>query len=96
MPSLKELIAKRAALEKQIAEAREREVKDAVANVRAIIDEFELTAADIFPKAGFKSKRASRAAPVKYRDPVTGRTWSGRGRAPNWIAGKDRAEFAVE
>lgn len=100
MASLKELIAKKSALDKQIAEARQREVKDAIANVRAIVAEFQLTVADVFPKPGAKAKRTKRAgpavaAPAKYRDPASGKTWSGRGRAPKWISGKDRAEFEI-
>jgi DNA-binding protein H-NS len=32
----------------------------------------------------------------KYRDPRTGATWSGRGRAPVWLAGaKDRTAFLI-
>ncbi|WP_408525975.1 H-NS family nucleoid-associated regulatory protein [Paraburkholderia fungorum] len=32
----------------------------------------------------------------KYQHPETGATWSGRGRAPGWIAGaKDRSRFLV-
>ncbi|VBT21768.1 histone family protein nucleoid-structuring protein H-NS [Burkholderia pseudomallei] len=34
--------------------------------------------------------------PAKYRDPETGATWSGRGRAPAWIANaKDRSRFSI-
>ncbi|QHP90707.1 H-NS histone family protein [Burkholderia glumae] len=34
--------------------------------------------------------------PSKYRDPKTGATWSGRGRAPAWIANaKDRSKFSI-
>ncbi|MBN3748535.1 H-NS histone family protein [Burkholderia sp. Se-20373] len=34
--------------------------------------------------------------PAKYRDPETGATWSGRGRAPAWIASvKDRSKFSI-
>ena len=29
----------------------------------------------------------------KYRDPATGRTWSGRGREPDWIKGRSRTNF---
>jgi DNA-binding protein H-NS len=32
----------------------------------------------------------------KYRDPETGATWSGRGVAPRWIAGKDREAFLIQ
>ncbi|MBO1859091.1 H-NS histone family protein [Burkholderia cenocepacia] len=38
-------------------------------------------------------------APIapKYRDPKTGATWSGRGKAPQWIAkAKNRDRFPIE
>jgi DNA-binding protein H-NS len=41
------------------------------------------------------------AAPAaRYRNPETGETWSGRGRAPNWLKraeeqGRGRGDFAV-
>jgi DNA-binding protein H-NS len=31
------------------------------------------------------------AAGVKYRDPKTNQTWSGRGRMPNWLKQKQEA-----
>jgi DNA-binding protein H-NS len=35
--------------------------------------------------------------PAKYRDPNTGATWSGRGRAPAWLAGvKDLSSFLID
>jgi len=33
--------------------------------------------------------------PAKYRDPESGATWSGRGREPSWLVGKDREAFAI-
>lgn len=34
---------------------------------------------------------------TKYRDPETGATWSGRGRAPAWLANvKDRSAFLIQ
>jgi DNA-binding protein H-NS len=33
---------------------------------------------------------------AKFRDPETGKTWSGRGREPTWIKGKNREEFKVQ
>ena len=47
-------------------------------------------------------KVASAASPaVKYRNPETGATWSGRGRMPKWLAlageqGRSREEFAAK
>jgi DNA-binding protein H-NS len=31
----------------------------------------------------------------KYRDPDTGATWTGSGRVPNWIAGKNYDDFLI-
>lgn len=50
--------------------------------------------------AGSTEKRQGNYArgPVaaKYQDPKTGATWSGRGRAPAWIANvKDRSKFTI-
>src|SRR4029453_19680675 len=46
-----------------------------------------------------KPKAAATATTVgvaKYRDPQTGKTWTGRGKPPNWIAGaKDRQAFLI-
>ncbi|WP_322048072.1 H-NS family nucleoid-associated regulatory protein, partial [Paraburkholderia sp. J67] len=36
------------------------------------------------------------ASPAKYQDPKSGATWSGRGRAPDWIKGaKNRDRFLI-
>ncbi|WP_425126899.1 H-NS histone family protein [Burkholderia cepacia] len=32
---------------------------------------------------------------AKYRNPETGETWSGRGRAPVWIAVQNRKQFRI-
>ena len=44
-----------------------------------------------------KAKRATAGKKVapKYRDPATGDTWTGRGKAPNWIEGKNRSSYAI-
>ncbi|NML34418.1 H-NS family nucleoid-associated regulatory protein [Paraburkholderia antibiotica] len=43
------------------------------------------------------TKAAKAATPAKYRDPKTGATWTGHGRAPGWIANvKDRTSFLVD
>lgn len=93
----KELLAQREQLEAQIKHARSVELADAVAKVRTIIAEYELTQNDVFP-TGRSSARVISAAKVapKYRNPATGATWTGRGKAPVWIAGKDRAEFEIK
>ncbi|MFC7695045.1 H-NS family nucleoid-associated regulatory protein [Paeniroseomonas aquatica] len=41
-----------------------------------------------------RRSKGEKVAP-KYQDPATGGTWTGRGREPAWIKGKDRGEFLV-
>lgn len=95
--SYKELVQQREALELAIAQARQNEISSAVAKVRELAAEYGLTAQDIFPSRSNKSvavKAASKVA-AKYRDAETGQTWTGRGKAPKWIDGKDRTLFAI-
>lgn len=95
MASYKELLQQQQALTAQIEEARKRELADAIARVRAEVAEYGLTADDIF--SGRKAGRRAAGAKVapKYRNPLTGQTWTGRGKAPKWIEGKDRSQFAI-
>lgn len=41
-------------------------------------------------------KKSLAVHPPKYQDPRTGKTWSGRGRAPTWIEGKNRDQFLIQ
>ena len=93
MAKLEDLIAQRAALDSQIEELRKQEVTKAVASIHEIIGKFGLSASDIFPS---KSKKATsgKVAP-KYRDPQSGSTWTGRGKAPKWIDGKARETYLI-
>ncbi|MFP3741092.1 H-NS family nucleoid-associated regulatory protein, partial [Burkholderia sp. SIMBA_019] len=44
-------------------------------------------------KRGRPPKKAP--LPAKYQDPKTGNTWSGRGKPPKWIVGKNRERFLI-
>lgn len=99
MPTYKELLAQRAKLEHQIAVAREQEVGAAITRIQELMAQFGLSPADIVAKRRGRrpsSKNGHKAAPVAlYQDPKTGKTWSGRGRQPGWIAGKNRNRFLI-
>jgi DNA-binding protein H-NS len=92
--SYKELLAQREQLDKQIKEAIAREKSDGIAKAKLIIEQYNLLASDLFSrKAGGKST-GGKVAP-KYRNPSTGETWTGRGKAPKWIEGKDRSSYLI-
>ena len=102
MPSLQELLERKAALERQIVDAQKESRVAAIAQVRALMNEYGLTAADLAAPAQKRSASAGPRAKVaaKYRHPGTGATWSGRGLKPKWLAeelanGKRVADFAI-
>jgi DNA-binding protein H-NS len=87
-----------AVLEEQAEAARVAEVADVIAGVRAKVTEYGLTEQDIFPKKRGRpalSRAGAAPLPPKYHNQKTGQTWSGRGRAPSWIAGQKRDRFLV-
>lgn len=97
MATLKELLEQQRALEAQIADARKTETADAIAKVRALVADFGLTADEVFNTKPAKAKNsAGSKVAAKYLDPVTGNSWTGRGKAPLWIADKDRSQYLIK
>jgi len=98
-----------AALESKAAQIAEQESKAAVAKVRSLMDSLGVTIEHltaVVSKRSTSAKRApgKKATPakragagvVRYRNPETGATWTGFGRAPAWIASAaNREDFAV-
>ena len=95
MTTYKSLLAQREVLNKQIEEAKKAESTAAIARARELVAQYEMTVEDVFAKnVSKKGKKTGSVAP-KYRDPQTGKTWSGRGKPPLWISGKDRSQFVI-
>ncbi len=98
--SISDLLAQKAALEKQIADAQREQRAEAIAQIRGLMAEYGLTLADIGSRASAAPRRASGKVAAKYRNSATGETWSGRGLQPNWLkaaiaAGRSLSDFAV-
>jgi DNA-binding protein H-NS len=85
-------MAQRESLEKELAEARRKEERLALIEIVEKMREYGITLNELLGRKPETPVAASEVA-IKYRDPASGATWSGRGRAPQWIAGKDRDAF---
>lgn len=96
MKTYKEYQAQIAELQKLSDAARAKEIAAAREKVAALMRQHGLTAADLLGKTGSTNGKRSAKASVKYRDDATGQTWSGRGRAPKWLAGKDRNAYLIK
>lgn len=98
--TLSDLLAQKAALEKQIAEFQRSQRDEAVNKVKALMAEYGLTLADIGSKSAAAPKKTSTKVAAKYRNPATGDTWSGRGLKPKWLnaalaGGAALTDFAI-
>ncbi|MBM5584969.1 H-NS family nucleoid-associated regulatory protein [Burkholderia pseudomallei] len=97
MATYLELKAQAEALAQQAEEARLAELESIITTMREQIAEYGITAEQLFGGRRAPSRSTRAPSAPKYRDPKTGATWTGRGRAPQWIAqAKNRARFLIE
>ncbi|MEY2843157.1 MAG: hypothetical protein RI920_1194 [Pseudomonadota bacterium] len=108
MSSYQDLLAQKAALEKQTAdlekqllEARKAERAGVIQQIKSLLSEHGLSVADLGLKAGKAGSGApkGKVAP-KYRNKDTGETWTGRGLQPKWVqaaiaTGKKLEDFTI-
>lgn len=88
---INEAEAKVNALRQKLEEERNNERTQAIASAKELIKAHNLTPLEL----GFSAKKPiRRVTPVdkrvtvapKYKDPATGKTWTGRGKTPAWLA----------
>jgi DNA-binding protein H-NS len=106
MPTLESLQAKIKKLEQQAQALVAKQSSGVIEKIRELMEKYGLTAADIYAQVGGKqrakhavAKTAAKPATsvAKYQDPKSGATWSGHGRAPQWIAAaKNRDKYLVD
>lgn len=93
MATYKEIQNQIAELQRAAEEARTKEVQGAVDKIRSLMADYGLSIDDIAgaKKRGAKAKAGSK---VQFRDDQ-GNTWSGRGRMPGWLHGKDKEQYRL-
>jgi len=88
--SLEEIDKALEALQQERDQALKVESKQALAQVKQIIAKFGFTADQLFGETKIRAQAAA-----KFKNLETGETWSGRGREPRWIKGKDYDQFRI-
>ncbi|MBJ9678986.1 MULTISPECIES: H-NS family nucleoid-associated regulatory protein [Burkholderia] len=86
------LLAELEALDARIAVARETEREAAIAQIRKLMKSLDISVQDLQEKVA--KRRSARVSPL-YRDPVSGKTWTGKGRQPAWL-GDEPARFLIQ
>ncbi len=104
MATYSELMAQAQALMAQAEQARKAELAAVIADIKAKMKEYGITAADLGGAASSGGRKAGKssksAAPAKYRGP-NGELWAGGpGRKPEWVravlaAGKSIEDYRI-
>lgn len=92
MNPYQELLARKRELDKNIEEARRTEAAQALKTIHDLIATFGFTAQQVLP---FQPSATKKKVQAKYYDPESGQSWTGRGRVPKWLEGKDRAAYEI-
>ena len=83
-------------LQNEAEEPRKNELSNAISQIKMTMAEYGITLADL----GFTNKKKTGRvrAPLapKYRNPASGETWSGRGKAPKWIDPKNKDKYLIK
>lgn len=87
------LLKQRKEIDEELAALEAQDKKDSIDKVKALMLALGVSIGDLKQKAG---KRSLGKVAVKYLNTETGEAWTGRGRAPKWIVGKDRESFLVK
>lgn len=98
MATYLELKAKAEKLLQEAEELRQKELAEVIQEIKAKMEQYGITVADLGGTVKTKAKAGKKIGAVapKYRNPETGDTWSGRGRAPKWLEGKNKDDFAIQ
>jgi DNA-binding protein H-NS len=96
MPTYQEYQEQIAKLQALAEQARQNELAEAKKRIRDLMEANGLTVNDLQEqkRPGAAKKQSTRAA--KYQDPTSGQTWTGRGRAPRWLAGKNKDDYLIK
>ena len=94
--SMEELQAAQEELNKQIQKEQEAKKANVISQIVAIVKTYNIPLDELTNALGVKSPLHGTKAPAKYRDPVTGKTWAGRGGKPRWMGDRDPSEFLIK
>lgn len=91
MSTYQELMARKRELDKNIEQTRRTESVAALETIKQLIATFGFTAQQVFPYQSTEKKKVQ----AKYYDPESGNSWTGRGRTPKWLEGKDLSVYEI-
>jgi DNA-binding protein H-NS len=105
MANIQDLLKQREELERQIKQLQENSRAEAINTIKELMAQNNLTIEDLSTsgRGGKKGESGGKTGTVapKYRDPASGKTWTGRGLKPKWVSealesGKTLDDLAIK
>lgn len=94
MTTYKQLQEQIAELQRKAQETRTDELEKAIEQIKTLMEEYGITVDDLDAFTKKKGAKVRKLTNVQFQD-INGNTWSGRGRIPAWLKGKDKEKFRI-
>ncbi|ATD61940.1 histone family protein nucleoid-structuring protein H-NS [Janthinobacterium svalbardensis] len=95
MTSYAEYVEQIAKLQSLAEAARKDELSGAIQKIKELMQLHGITVEDLAAGGRAKPAKAKGSVAAQFKNPETGDTWTGRGRAPRWLDGKDKEQFRI-
>lgn len=95
MTSYAEYVEQIAKLHSLAEAARKDELSGAIQKIKELMQLHGITVEDLDSRGRAKPAKAKSTVAAQFKNPETGETWTGRGRAPRWLDGKDKEQFRI-
>ena len=83
--SAKELDSLQSNIQAELSRKKQEQKREVVKEVKALLAKYGMTLDDLPGRRRTTGKTKTTVAP-KYQDKKSGKTWTGRGRKPKWVA----------
>lgn len=95
MTSYAEYVEQIAKLQSLAEAARKNEINDAITKIKDLMQTYGVSIEDLSSGSRAKPTKAKGTVAAQFKNSETGETWTGRGRAPRWLVGKDKEQFRI-
>lgn len=95
MTSYAEYVEQIAKLQSLAEAARKDELSGAIQKIKDLMQQYGITVEDLSSGTRAKPAKVKSTVAPQFKNPETSETWTGRGRAPRWLDGKDKEQFRM-
>jgi DNA-binding protein H-NS len=95
MTSYAEYVEQIKKLQSLAESARTNEINDAITKIKDLMQAHGVSLEDLSSARSVKPAKAKVTVAAQFKNPETGETWTGRGRAPRWLDGKEKEQFRI-